>query len=243
MAPIVRKGRSRVEGGANLRFRFLKARAIAGAPRASVRRMPTPADPQPGIWTDIHWRAAASPARLQLITAIEALGRSTVLSLAEATGRSAPSLYPHLEQLERAGFVVSIEESVDGRKQRVYSPGPSMSLHPVDPQRAHGIARLARTSKLLMDDASRRFSRWAAAAEGQPIGVGDAARAYAVSHTTWLDDGRRAELNALIARMVQLIARARAERRGSLHTVVLAHFPDPRGEASEPSAQDPQRAE
>ncbi len=205
--------------------------------------MPTPADPQPGIWTDLHWRAAASPARLQLITAIEGLGRSTVLSLAEATGRSAPSLYPHLEQLERAGFVVSIEESVDGRKQRVYSPGPSMSLHPVDPQCAHGITRLARASKLLMDDASRRFSRWAATAEGQPIGAGDAARACAVSHTTWLDDEQRAELNVLIRKMTKLIAHARAERRGSLHTVVLAHFPDPRGEASEEPAQDPQPAE
>lgn len=205
--------------------------------------MPTPAEPQPGIWTDLQWRAAASPARLQLITAIEGLGRSTVLALAEATGRSAPSLYPHLEQLERAGFVVSVEESVEGRKQRVYSPGPSMSLHPVDPHRAHGITRLARASKLLMDDASRRFSRWAATAEGQPIGVGDGARAFAVSHTTWLDDAQRAELNALITKMNKLIAHARAERRGSLHTVVLAHFPDPRGEASEGPSQDPQPAE
>lgn len=210
---------------------------MGGPGSASARCMPRSADSPRGIWTDDHWRAAGSPARLQLITAIEGLGRSTVLALAEATGRSAPSLYPHLEQLERAGFVVSTEESVDGRKQRVYSPGPSMELSPVDPHRAHGITRLARASKLLMDDASRRFSRWAATAEGSSIGVGYAARVHAISHTTWLDDAQRAELNVLVEQMTKLLARAGAERRGSLHTVVLAHFPDPRGELTDAQAQ------
>jgi DNA-binding transcriptional ArsR family regulator len=205
--------------------------------------MATPADPPHGIWTDLHWRAAASPARLQLLTAIEGLGSLTVLALAEATGRSAPSLYPHLEQLEHAGFVVSSEETVDGRKQRVYAPGPSMKLSPVDPRGAHGIARLARASKLLMDDASRRFSRWAATAEGQPIGSGYESRVHAVSHTTWLDDAQRAELNTLVEQMTKLLARARVERRGSLHTVVLAHFPDPRGELTDaPAPADPVQA-
>lgn len=199
--------------------------------------MATPASPHHGIWTDVQWRAAASPARLQLITAIEGLGRATVLTLAEATGRSAPSLYPHLEQLEAAGFVASVEESVEGRKQRVYLPGPSMKLSPIDPQRAHGVTRMARTAKLLMDDAARRFSRWAATAEGLPIGAGREARIHATSQTTWLDDEQRAELNGLVERMNDLLARARVERRGTLHSVVLAHFPDPRGQVTE--AQGP----
>lgn len=205
---------------------------MAGRRRASAPCMPTPSDRPPEVWSDVHWRAAASPARLQLLTALEGLGRSTVLALAEATGRSAPSLYPHLEQLERAGFLVSVEESVDGRKQRVYAPGPALKYSPVDPNGARGLTRLARAMKLLMDDASRRLSRWAASAEGSAIGTGRASRVHATSQTTWLDDDQRAELNALVERMNELLARARAERRGSLHTVVLAHFPDPRGEVT-----------
>ena len=237
MGPIVRKPRMAEAAGRPRPFVHISgATRNCGAARASSRCMATPATPQTGTWTDLHWRAAASPARLQLITAIEGLGRATVLTLAEATGRSAPSLYPHLEQLEAAGFVASVEESVEGRKQRVYSPGPSMKLSPIDPQRAHGVTRMARTAKLLMDDAARRFSRWAATAEGHPIGAGREARIHATSQTTWLDDEQRAELNGLVERMNELLARARVARRGTLHSVVLAHFPDPRGEVTE--AQD-----
>lgn len=192
--------------------------------------MPTPGDAPCETWTEIHWRAAASPARLQLLTALEGLGSSTVLALAEVTGRSAPSLYPHLEQLEEAGFVTSAEEAIDGRRQRVYRSGPACKLPPVDPDAAHGITRMARTAKLLMDDASRRLSRWAASAEGQRIGRGHASRVHATSQTTWLDDEQRAELNRLVERMNELLAQGRAARRGALHTVVLAHFPDPRGD-------------
>jgi hypothetical protein len=185
-------------------------------------------------WTDAQWRAASSPARLQLITAIEGLGKLTVLALAEATGRSAPSLYPHLEVLERAGFVSSAEETVDGRRQRVYWAGPAIGTLPVDPKSAKGLTRAARSAKLLMDDASRRLARWAVRAEGTPIGSGAEARTLAVSHTTWLDDEQRAELNGLIAQMIELVARARRERRGSLHSVVMVHFPDVRGDVTEP---------
>jgi DNA-binding transcriptional ArsR family regulator len=196
--------------------------------------MPHTGEDATAAWTDAQWRAASSPARLQLITAIEGLGKSTVLALAEATGRSAPSLYPHLEVLERAGFVASAEEAVDGRRQRVYWPGPAMQALPVDPAAGRGLTRFARATKLLLDDASRRLARWAARAEGTPIGSGREARVFAVSHTTWLDDAQRAELNELIGRMNELLARARRERRGSLHSVIVAHFPDVRGDVTDP---------
>ena len=64
-------------------------------------------------WSDPQWRAVNSPHRMHLVSMLEALKKSTVAELAELTGRSQQSIYPHLKILVKAGLVRELRAHVN----------------------------------------------------------------------------------------------------------------------------------
>ena len=80
-------------------------------------------------WTDVQWAAVSSPHRTQLLRVIDGAGRATIKELSEWTGRTGPSLYPHLEILEKAQFVTVEMETAKGRPHRVYCAGQIGRAH------------------------------------------------------------------------------------------------------------------
>lgn len=184
-----------------------------------------PHDASP-TWTDVQWDAVSSPHRTQLLSVIDGVGRATIKELSEWTGRTGPSLYPHLEILERAQFVTVEIETERGRPHRVYCAGPALKWKST----AHGSTdtggRAIKLAVQLLNDVILRLRRWGKVREGAPADRGPRAQARLMSETTWLDDEQREELNRRVTELVAFVRKARAERRGARHNVTIYHFPD-----------------
>lgn len=178
------------------------------------------------VWTDVQWNALSSAHCVQLVSLLESAGRATIRELSELTGRAAPSLYPHLEILEDAQLIAVETVKGAGRAHRVYCPGPALewSMSP------HGVpdtkGRAAKLALHWLRDAGLRLERWSAVRQGGPAPDGAMASGMMVSETTWLDDEQRAELNRRVVDLIAFIRKARDERRGKRHNVMLYHFPD-----------------
>lgn len=154
------------------------------------------------------------------------LGESTVNELADITGRSAQSLYPHLDALVAAGFLEVREPGESGRRSRSFICGPACRAAPSDPATGRGNAQAAEVAALLLHDACARLRRYGQISEGAPGGVGlDSPSAFSVE-LTWIDEGLRRALNAHFDAIRELIQKGRTQRSGRRTNVILAHFPD-----------------
>ena len=187
---------------------------------------PSESSSSANTWTDVQWSALASPHRVQLISLIETLNRATIRELSELTGRTGPSLYPHLEVLEDAQLVTVESVKGTGRSHRVYCAGPALKWS----MTAHGLpdtrGRAVKLALHWLRDAGLRLERWGAVREGGPAAMGLKATGMMVYETTWLDDEQREELNRRVADLIAFIRKARDDRRGRRHNVILYHFPD-----------------
>lgn len=52
-----------------------------------------------------QWKVCSTPIRLEIIDSLRALAPCTIRQIAQDLGRPAPTLYKHIEVLEKAGFV------------------------------------------------------------------------------------------------------------------------------------------
>lgn len=179
-------------------------------------------------WSREQWLAIASPHRYQLLHLVASIGRTTVQELADLTGRSPQSIYPHLQSLANAGFLVAAAGN-DGSSQtrgRAYLPGPALLVSPFDPETGNGSSRMAQLGAMMLHDATARLVRHGETSEGVPVGRGKAARQSMLASVTWLDESRRTRLNELYAAIAELVEQGRIARTGERVNVVAYHFPD-----------------
>lgn len=179
-------------------------------------------------WTREQWLAIASPHRYQLLHLLASLGRATVHELAELTGRSPQSIYPHLQALCNVGFLVACatDDDTTQTRGRAYMPGPALLVSPVDPETGAGNSRMVELGAMMLHDAVARLLRHGETCEGVPVGRGQAARQSMLASVTWLDDARRARLNELCTAIAQLVEEGRRSQSGERATVLAYHFPD-----------------
>ena len=157
---------------------------------------------------------------------MEGLKEATVQELAELSGRTPQSLYPHLDALVAAQFLVIREPSESGRRSRVYACGPMSSRTPWNPTTGEGNEGAATLAALMLRDACARLKRFGSASEGVPTGSG-AERTHAnIAHLTWLDEERRRELNTHFDAIAAIVQAGRSSRAGRRTNVLLLHFPD-----------------
>jgi DNA-binding transcriptional ArsR family regulator len=156
----------------------------------------------------------ATPIRVELVTAIQALGgAATVAELAVQLGRPADGLYYHLRALVRGKLLVE-REGDNGRSYRLAVPaGQSLRLRykPGATANAKAVAKVATSMSRL---AQRDFLR--ALAETGTIAEGPARELWAARLRGWVDADELVEVNRLLRRLAELLLGTRPTRGGKL---------------------------
>ena len=86
------------------------------------------------------------------------LKQATVQELAELSGRTAQSLYPHLDALVNANFLLIREPQETGKRSRSYALGPAALLPPVNQATGVGNQEAIELAALMLHD--RRDFPW-----------------------------------------------------------------------------------
>jgi DNA-binding transcriptional ArsR family regulator len=163
----------------------------------------------------------ASPTRIEIVDTLEALGTAvTVAELAGALGRPADGLYYHLRQLADAGLVEE-ESSVEGRRYRSRTHGSDrlrLRYRPGTTPNADAVARVAAS---VLRVAGRDFAR--ALADPDTVVEGPRRELWVAHGKGWVDANDLAEINRLLARLMDLVQQpADARRRGRRRLVTLS---------------------
>lgn len=167
----------------------------------------------------------ASPSRIEIVDTLEALGAAvSVAELAAALGRPADGLYYHLRQLADAGLVDE-ESSPEGKRYRSRTQGSDrlrLRYHPGATANADAVGRVAAS---VMRVAGRDFAR--ALADPDTVVEGPRRELWVARGKGWVDASDLAEINRLLARLMDLVqqpvgARPRAKRKLVALSWVLA---------------------
>lgn len=157
----------------------------------------------------------ASPTRIEIIDTLEACGGEpiTVAELAAQLGRPADGLYYHLRQLADGGLIEALD-APDGRRYRTCArPGQRLRLRyrPGDTPNAQAVGRAA-ASQLRVS--GRDFAR--ALADPASVVDGPLRELWASRSKGWVGADELAEINRLLARVLELLQRPRGTREGKL---------------------------
>ncbi len=142
----------------------------------------------------------ASPIRVEVLNAVCALENCSVAEIAEFTGRSRTSLYPHIEQLVEAGLIIEGEKRLAGKRYE---------------QLYHPIARSVATKHNIKDPdnvayhqaygnaVGRLMSRLHERATASPKSVvrGPNRDTHAGIYSAWVDESQLEEINELLGRL------------------------------------------
>ena len=156
----------------------------------------------------------ASPARIELIDTLEALGgEASVAELAAQLGRPADGLYYHLRQLAEGGLLIE-EATPEGRRYRTRMPrGERLRLR-YRPGRTANAEAVDGVAASVLRVAGRDFSR--ALADPSSIVEGPLRELWAARNKGWVGDAELAEINKLLLRINTLLRRARSPTRDRL---------------------------
>jgi len=157
----------------------------------------------------------ASPTRIEIVDTLEALGdAASVAELAAAVGRPADSLYYHLRQLAEGGLIEEVA-APDGRRYRSRTrKGDRLRLRyrPGATANADAVGRVAAS---VLRVAGRDFAR--ALADPDTVVEGPRRELWAARGKGWVDAAELAEINRLLARLMELVQKPATERpRGRL---------------------------
>jgi len=165
--------------------------------------------------------ALASPVRQELIDTVDGLGgAATIAELAAQLGRPADGLYYHVRQLVRAGLLVA--EDGDGAEQ-YRTPGRralALDYRPDDPASARAVGRVAGS---MLRIARRDFD--AALAIPGVVAEGPRRALWAARAKGWVSRAELREINALLARLVDLVRRPRDRERAQLVSLCFVLAP------------------
>ena len=169
----------------------------------------------------------SSPIRVEVLGAICAIGSSSVADIAEYTGRSRTSLYPHIEQLLEAGLILEGENRLSGKRyEQLYEP----------------IARAVGT-KHQWDDpdnvayhqaygnaVGRLMARMHERATADPKAVirGETRDTHAGYYTAWVDDEALKEINKHIEAIRKITIESRPDESRRLVNIGIIMSNDQR---------------
>lgn len=156
----------------------------------------------------------ASPARIEIMDTLEALGSAvSVAELAQALGRAADGLYYHLRQLADAGLIDE-ELAGDGRRYRTRTrPGKRLTLR-YKPGKT-GNARAVRSVAASMARvAERDFAR--ALADPDTVVAGAQRELWAARGKGWVGAQELAQINELLRQLMDLLLAPRAPHKNKL---------------------------
>lgn len=201
------------------------ARERAASKRDAARkpRRKTPTDGG-GLLDDARKIALfATPARVELVTAIQALGGSaTAAELAVQLGKPADSLYYHLRALARGGLLIE-GDGTGGRSYRLaVRDGAHLQLRykPGATANARSVAKVADSMLRLTQ---RDFKR--ALARPDVAVTGPARELWVARLRGWVDADELAEVNRLLQRLAELLLSTRPAGKRKLVALSWALAP------------------
>src|SRR5262245_36779568 len=126
----------------------------------------------------------ASPARIELIDTLEALGgEATVAELAAQLGRPADGLYYHLRQLAEGGLLVE-EATPDGRRYRTRMPSGERLRLRYRPGKTANAKAVGGVAASVLRVAGRDFTR--AIADPESVVEGPLRELWAARNKGWV---------------------------------------------------------
>jgi DNA-binding transcriptional ArsR family regulator len=156
----------------------------------------------------------ASPARIELVDTLEALGgEASVAELAAQLGRPADGLYYHLRQLAAGGLLVE-DDAPDGKRYRLATPrGAPLTLR-YRPGASANAKAVANVAASVLRVSERDFRR--ALADPATVAEGPLRELWAARGKSWVSDAELAEINRLLVRLTQLLRKPRTASRDRL---------------------------
>lgn len=168
----------------------------------------------------------ASGVRQELVDSLESLGgEAEAAELARELGRPVDGLYYHLDRLARAGLLDVLDAGGSRRYRLRTRPGEILGLD----YRSGGAEAEQATGKVveaMLKIAGRDFR--AALQRADTVVDGPLRELWAARGRGWVDADELAEINALLARLSDLLHRPRAAGRDHLLSLcfVLAPLPE-----------------
>lgn len=149
--------------------------------------------------------ALASPARQEIVDALEAGGAMTIAELGAQLGKAADALYFHLRRLERAGLVRVVD------RRRVGKSVAAVYDVPARPMRIDRAAVPARSMDAVATSILRLGLRdYRRGLQDDHAVLGGAGRnLWAARHRGWLTPARLGEFNAKLDELMAIITSGR----------------------------------
>lgn len=168
--------------------------------------------------------ALASPARQEIVDAIEAGGPCSVAEVAAVLGRAQDGLYYHVRELVRVGLLVEVERRRTARRdESVYDlVGRPLELR-YAPGRTRSTAEIVRVIGAMVRLAHRSFG--AALRGGEVVAHGPGRNIWAARSRAWLTPADLREINEHM-RAVREIARRGRREGAALHSVTFVLTPE-----------------
>ena len=156
----------------------------------------------------------ASPTRIEIVDTLESLGSAvSVAELAAALGRPADGLYYHLRQLS-AGGLIEEEAAPDGRRYRTRSRSGDRLRLRYRPGASANAREVGRVAASVLRVAGRDFAR--AIEDPDAVVEGSQRELWAARGKGWVGPSELAEINRLLARLMDLLQQPRSARRDRL---------------------------
>lgn len=148
----------------------------------------------------------SSPARREILRAACALGSCSVSEIAEMTGRSRTSLYPHIEQLVEHKLLLEGGTRQSGKRQeQLYEPIAKFIRTRHDPEKPEVVKYHIAYGKAVCRHIARLFEQ---AITRRDIKTrGPDRDTLCSSQTVWVDKGELEEINDLLDRLHALCSR------------------------------------
>jgi DNA-binding transcriptional ArsR family regulator len=168
-------------------------------------------------------RALASPVRAAVIDALEVMGPTTILHVAEALGYPPDGLYYHFSVLKKNRLVVEVAPEPQTGAARFDLPGHPATLRYRLNDR-HQRAAIARVVATMVRSAQRSYRR--AFAPGMATPTGPRRNLRAGRRTAWLTGQELKALNGHIEAIHRLFGQGVPRRAGArLHEITYVVAP------------------
>lgn len=190
---------------------------------------PTPPDIPLAAWGNAQWRAMSSPLRFELELVAGSICPATAQDFAEATGRTRASIYPHLQAMVDAGFLVVAGHRPSARRPvAIYDRGPMMDVPPYDVHDFHRAREWIRASDAYFRLHKREHQASIRAMEGGSTLLEGLDVHYLFGKIMHLDRAGMQELIELKNQIRDFAARHAKPNGGEIVRMMLAIIPDQR---------------
>ncbi|MBK7403963.1 MAG: helix-turn-helix transcriptional regulator [Phycisphaerales bacterium] len=168
--------------------------------------------------------ALASPARQEIVDAVEAGGPCSVGQIAELLGRRQDGLYYHVRHLLKVGLLVEVDKRPTARRdEAVYDVAARPMQIRYEPKQARNAAEVTRVVASMLRLAHRSFAE--AMRRGDARVRGPLRNLRAARLKAWLTEEDTREINNHV-RAIWTIARRGRRPGAALHSITFVVTPE-----------------